>query len=95
MRALMFLIARISIAAGMLIILSGCSATRHVQLSNLGFTRHYLDGYQDGCNSRKEDLNTYLEGFRRDPERMKVEDKYASGWNDGYEQCYADNAEYH
>ncbi len=33
---------------------AGCT-TRHDQLAELGFTRNYLDGYQDGCSSRKEE----------------------------------------
>ncbi|WP_415860038.1 hypothetical protein [Photobacterium jeanii] len=75
--------------------LSGCGSSRHQQLSELGFTRPYLDGYQDGCHSRKEQAVTYLDGFRQDPERMLVEPKYANGWQDGYEQCYANNLDYY
>ncbi|MGF1757410.1 hypothetical protein L4D76_05525 [Photobacterium sagamiensis] len=73
---------------------AGCT-TRHDQLSELGFTRNYLDGYQDGCSSRKEQTTTYIDGFRRDPERMMADMKYASGWTDGFEQCYANNTDYY
>ncbi|MDO6707095.1 hypothetical protein Q4579_12775 [Photobacterium sp. 1_MG-2023] len=76
-------------------LLSGCSGTRHEQLAELGFARNYLDGYQDGCDSRKEQATTFYNGFRQDPERMQKESKYANGWNDGYEQCYASNQTYH
>lgn len=72
----------------------GCAETRHETLSGLGFTRPYLDGYQDGCFSRKNEPATHLEGFRQDPERMEADNKYAYGWNDGYDQCYADNKDY-
>ncbi|MCM0147490.1 hypothetical protein KCN56_02755 [Photobacterium galatheae] len=77
------------------IFLSACSQTRHNQLAELGFARNYLDGYQDGCDSRKIQATTFINGFRQDPERMKKENKYANGWNDGYEQCYASNQDYH
>ncbi|PSW12869.1 hypothetical protein C9J01_13175 [Photobacterium rosenbergii] len=76
------------------IILLGCAETRHETLSDLGFTRPYLDGYQDGCFSRKNEPSTHLDGFRQDPERMEADNKYAYGWHDGYDQCYADNKEY-
>ncbi|MGF1737603.1 hypothetical protein [Photobacterium satsumensis] len=75
-------------------ILAGCADTRHETLSELGFTRPYLDGYQDGCYSRTNEPATHLDGFRQDPERMEAENKYAYGWLDGYEQCYADNKDY-
>ena len=75
-------------------IVLGCAETRHETLSELGFTRPYLDGYQDGCFSRKNEPSTHLEGFRQDPERMEADNKYAYGWQDGYEQCYADNKDY-
>ncbi|WP_120511369.1 hypothetical protein [Photobacterium salinisoli] len=77
------------------LILSACGQTRHSQLAELGFTRNYLEGYQDGCDSRKVQATTFYDGFRQDPERMKKENKYANGWNDGYEQCYASNVDYH
>ncbi|MEC6796588.1 hypothetical protein VXS03_05975 [Photobacterium sp. S4TG1] len=71
-------------------VLNGCSS-RHQQLAELGFERAYLDGYQDGCYSRAVAGNTYLDGFRRDPERMATVVKYRNGWQDGFEHCYADN----
>lgn len=77
------------------LLLLGCAETRHNRLAELGFTRHYLDGYQDGCSSRKQTARTHLDGFRRDPERIESNNRYASGWQDGYEQCYADNQQYH
>ncbi|WP_438269840.1 hypothetical protein [Photobacterium sanguinicancri] len=76
-----------------LLLLSGCESARHDQLIELGFTRPYLDGYQDGCHSRKEQAVTHHDGFRQDPERMYDDQKYANGWQDGYEQCYASNTE--
>lgn len=81
--------------AGLVVLMLGCADTRHERLLELGFTRNYLDGYQDGCSSRKEAGLTYHDGFRRDPERMEADKKYANGWNDGYEQCYADNTDYY
>ncbi|MGF1723395.1 hypothetical protein [Photobacterium nomapromontoriensis] len=80
---------------GSISLLLGCAETRHDRLAELGFTRHYLDGYQDGCSSRKQEASTYLDGFRRDPERVVSNSRYASGWQDGYEQCYADNQQYY
>ncbi|MGR5154227.1 hypothetical protein [Photobacterium swingsii] len=77
------------------ILLGGCESARHDQLADLGFTRPYLDGYQDGCHSRKEQAVTYHDGFRQDPERMLGDRKYANGWQDGYEQCYANHRDYH
>ncbi len=74
-----------------LCVLNGCSSSRHQQLVQLGFSRAYLDGYQDGCYSRSVAGNSYLDGFRRDPERMVTIQKYRSGWQDGFEQCYADD----
>ncbi|WP_305416535.1 hypothetical protein [Photobacterium leiognathi] len=79
-----------------LFLMLGCTTSRHEQLSELGFTRHYLDGYQDGCHSRTLDKMTYAKGFRRDPERMAMKGKYANGWNDGFEHCYNDDRDdYH
>ncbi|PSU26224.1 hypothetical protein C9J22_07105 [Photobacterium phosphoreum] len=72
-------------------VLSGCSSSRHQQLVELGFERAYLDGYQDGCYSRSMAGKTYQDGFRRDPERSVVVKKYRSGWEDGFEHCYADD----
>ncbi|WP_052260602.1 hypothetical protein [Photobacterium gaetbulicola] len=77
-----------------LLLLAGCADSRHDTLAELGFTRPYLDGYQDGCFSRKNEPATHLNGFRQDPERMEADHKYAYGWQDGYEQCYADNTDY-
>ncbi|KJG38993.1 lipoprotein [Photobacterium angustum] len=71
-------------------LLMGCTTSRHQQLSELGFTRPYLDGYQDGCHSRKLDEMRYKKGFRRDPERMAKQGKYSHGWQDGFEHCYHD-----
>lgn len=77
-------------------VLVGCSSSRHQQLSELGFTRPYLEGYQDGCHSRMSTPMTFLTGFRRDPERMAKQGKYANGWQDGFEHCYGDErAAYH
>ncbi|PSW21043.1 hypothetical protein C9I98_03565 [Photobacterium sanctipauli] len=73
----------------------GCAESRHEKLAELGFTRNYLDGYQDGCSSRKLAARTHQEGFRRDPERMETDNRYANGWSDGFEQCFASNQEYH
>ncbi|MEJ2763248.1 hypothetical protein VV869_04625 [Photobacterium sp. MCCC 1A19761] len=78
----------------LVILLVGCAETRHERLVELGFTRNYLDGYQDGCSSRKLAAKTYLDGFRQDPERLAADPKYAHGWQDGFEQCYADNTSY-
>lgn len=72
-------------------LLNGCSSSRHQQLAQLGFSRAYLDGYQDGCYSRSVAGKTYLDGFRRDPERVVAVKKYRHGWQDGFEQCYADD----
>lgn len=47
------------------LILTGCTTTHHEQLSNLGFTRHYLDGYQDGCHSQRTNGQTYHDGYRQ------------------------------
>ncbi|HIF9188133.1 TPA: hypothetical protein ACX6PH_001086 [Photobacterium damselae] len=77
------------------LILTGCTATRHEQLSNLGFTRHYLDGYQDGCHSQRTNGQTYHDGYRQDPERMNRKLRYAQGWNDGFEQCDDDDVSYY
>ncbi|PSU31128.1 MULTISPECIES: hypothetical protein [Photobacterium] len=74
-----------------LILLSGCSSSRHQQLAELGFERAYLDGYQDGCYSRSIAATTHQEGFRRDPERSITVTKYRRGWQDGFEHCYADD----
>ena len=74
-------------------VLNGCSNSRHQQLAELGFERAYLDGYQDGCYSRSVAGNTYLDGFRRDPERMASVLKYRNGWQDGFEHCYAEHQE--
>ena len=74
-----------------LILLSGCSSSRHQQLAELGFERAYLDGYQDGCYSRSIAATTYQEGFRRDPERSITVTKYRRGWQDGFEPCYAED----
>lgn len=76
------------------VLVIGCADTRHERLLELGFTRDYLDGYQDGCSSRTTEAKTRLDGFLQDAERMKREPKYANGWNDGYDQCYADNRDY-
>ena len=76
-----------------LILLSGCSSSRHQQLAELGFERAYLDGYQDGCYSRSIAATTHQEGFRRDPERSITVTKYRRGWQDGFEHCYADDRE--
>ncbi|MCW8328334.1 hypothetical protein MD588_05880 [Photobacterium sp. SDRW27] len=91
----MFRIAREGWIVGLAVLLVSCADTRHERLVDLGFTRNYLDGYQDGCSSRKEEAQTHLDGFRRDPERMVVDKKYANGWTDGFEQCYADNSEFY
>ncbi|WP_299013589.1 hypothetical protein [uncultured Photobacterium sp.] len=86
---------RRSWVVGIALLLASCADTRHEQLVDLGFTRNYLDGYQDGCSSRKEEALTFQDGFRRDPERVVTDRKYANGWNDGYEQCYADNTDFY
>ncbi|MGF1691865.1 hypothetical protein [Photobacterium kagoshimensis] len=88
-------IERGAMIAAALLLVSGCESARHEQLVDLGFTRPYLDGYQDGCHSRKEQAITHLDGFRQDPERMLGDRKYANGWQDGYDQCYASNSNYH
>lgn len=80
---------------GLSLVLISCADTRHDRLMELGFTRNYLDGYQDGCSSRKEEAQTFKDGFRRDPERAERDKKYENGWNDGYEQCYAGNIDYY
>jgi len=91
----MSVISRGSWIAGIVVLIVSCADTRHERLADLGFTRNYLDGYQDGCSSRKEEAQTYHDGFRRDPERMEVDNKYANGWTDGFEQCYADNSDFY
>lgn len=91
----MSLIYRKSWIACLVVLVVSCADTRHERLVDLGFTRNYLDGYQDGCSSQKEEGQTYHDGFRQDPERMLADKKYANGWNDGFEQCYADNAEFY
>lgn len=91
----MTLIMRGSWVACIVILVASCADSRHERLVELGFTRNYLDGYQDGCSSRKEEAQTYLDGFRRDPERLLTDEKYANGWNDGFEQCYADNSKFY
>ena len=91
----MTLIMRGSWVAGIVILVASCADSRHERLVELGFTRNYLDGYQDGCSSRKEEAQTYHDGFRRDPERLLTDEKYANGWNDGFEQCYADNSKFY
>lgn len=74
--------------------LTGCADSRHQTLKDLGFVRPYLEGYQDGCSSREQQADTYHDGFRQDPERMYSDGKYANGWQDGYEHCYAANQDY-
>ena len=75
--------------------LSACSSTRHDQLADLGFATPYLEGYDDGCHSKVTAAKTIKDGFRKDPERMFKEDRYAEGWNDGYEQCYVANKSFY
>ncbi|MGF1683365.1 hypothetical protein [Photobacterium minamisatsumaniensis] len=82
-----------SIVVGSAIV--GCADSRHEKLAELGFTRNYLDGYQDGCSSRKQEARTHQEGFRRDPERIEIDVRYANGWSDGFEQCFANNQDYY
>ncbi|WP_407333516.1 hypothetical protein [Enterovibrio sp. 27052020O] len=75
--------------------LSACSSTRHDKLADLGFATPYLEGYDDGCHSKVTAAKTIKDGFRKDPERMFKEDRYAEGWNDGYEQCYVANKSFY
>ncbi|PKF49483.1 hypothetical protein [Enterovibrio nigricans] len=76
-------------------ILVGCSASRHDNLADLGFATPYLEGYDDGCHSKVTAAQTHTEGFRQDPERMYKSDRYASGWNDGFEQCFVASKHFH
>ncbi len=70
---------------------TGCSASRNERLVDLGFSTPYLEGYDDGCHSKVTNAKTTLEGFKKDPERMMRQARYADGWNDGYEQCFIAN----
>lgn len=87
MRAVLFIAAIIG--------LFGCSTSRHEQLSELGFSTPYLEGYDDGCHSKVSAAKTHQEGYRQDPERMFTEPRYANGWKDGFEQCLAANKDFY
>ncbi|WP_325894827.1 hypothetical protein [Grimontia sp. NTOU-MAR1] len=75
--------------------LVGCTASRHDQLADLGFSTPYMEGYDDGCHSKVTAAQTYNDGYRQDPERMFKEPRYANGWKDGYEQCFVANKEFY
>lgn len=76
-------------------VLAGCSTSRHEQLSALGFSTPYLEGYDDGCHSKVTNAQTIHDGFRQDPERMFKDARYANGWSDGFEQCTAANKQFY
>lgn len=78
-----------------LISLTGCTASRHERLADLGFSTPYLEGYYDGCHSKVTAAKTVKEGFKQDPERMFKEPRYANGWRDGYEQCFVTNKDFY
>lgn len=90
---------RLPLRLGIVLIIAlgtvGCSASRHEQLAGLGFSIPYLEGYDDGCHSKVTEARTHHEGFRQDPERMIKEPRYASGWRDGFEQCFAANQDFY
>ncbi|MDD1780062.1 hypothetical protein LRP49_02515 [Enterovibrio sp. ZSDZ35] len=77
------------------VVLVGCSQTRHDALADLGFATPYLEGYDDGCHSKVTSAQTHRDGFRQDRERMFKDIRYANGWADGFEQCYAANKRFY
>lgn len=69
-----------------ILLLGGCQSTRE-QLLAQGYPPAFADGFQDGCSSGREAVGAGSVGFRKAVDRYLDDRLYASGWDDGFEQC--------
>lgn len=68
------------------LLLGGCAST-HDQLLAQGYPPAFADGFEDGCGSGREAAGAISGGFRKDVPRYLADERYSSGWEDGFRQC--------
>ncbi len=68
------------------VFLPGCASQRDTMLKE-GYSRSYVDGFDDGCHSGKKAGGSMFDQFKKDVRRFNGDPQYAQGWSDGFRQC--------
>lgn len=69
-----------------LLLLCGCEST-HDYLIAQGYPPAFADGFQAGCSSGREAAGAISGGFSKDVPRYLADNRYSTGWDDGFRQC--------
>ncbi|WP_457594890.1 hypothetical protein [Hydrogenimonas sp.] len=72
-------------AAVTLMLLTGCLSSQPAPGSEA-----YRQGYEAGCERAKLWYENSFSEYRRKPERYRSDPLYRSGFDEGYDTCFAD-----